>query len=105
AGVLLSTTDPNNQVTSYAYDSLWRPTSVTFPDTGQAVNCYTDAGGSTCQQSGPPFKVVTTSKITSTLSKVSTTVFDGLGRITQTQLNSDPDCPSGDRTDTTYDGL
>jgi RHS repeat-associated protein len=36
---------------------------------------------------------------------ISTTTLDGLGRTAQTALTSDPDCASGDRTDTTYDGL
>jgi len=103
-GQLLSTTDRNSQVTSYTYDSMWRPASVTYPDGGQTTNCYTDTGGPTCQKSGPPFSVVTTSKITSALNSVSTSVFDGFGRAVQ-RLNSDPDCASGDRTDTTYDAL
>src|SRR5205807_3591945 len=38
-------------------------------------------------------------------SEQTTEVFDGLGRVSQTQLTSDPDCPSGDKTDTTYDAL
>jgi YD repeat-containing protein len=103
SSTLASVTDPNSQVTSYNYDLLNRRTQTTFPDTGQTSICYSDVSGATCQTaSGSPLKAVTTSKITSSLNLVSTAVVDGLGRITQTQINSDPEGPV--YTDTTYDG-
>jgi len=100
-GVVTSITDPNSQVTTKGYDSLARLTSTSFPDGGSTSYCYTDEGGPTCSQSGAPFKVVVTKAITSSLNETATVVFDGLGRVSQSQLNSDP---SGTTyTLTTYD--
>jgi RHS repeat-associated protein len=104
-GLTTSHTDQNAQVTSTQYDVMRRPTQVNYPDGGQTTNCYTDTGGATCTQAPPPFKVVTTRKINSSQNETTTAIVDGLGRLTQAQLNSDPDCPSGDKTDTTYDAL
>jgi RHS repeat-associated protein len=88
--------------TTYTYDVLGRVTSVSYPDGGQITDCYTDLGGSTCAQSGPPLQVVTTRLATPSPSVTSTTVYDGLGRVQQTQLSD----PSGkDYTDATYDPL
>lgn len=101
-GLPVSTTDPNNQTTSKTYDNMWRETQITYPTNGgQTTFCYTDTGGGTCSQSAPPYKVVITGQITSSLNKVTTEVLDGLGRLTQTQLNSDPE--TTDYVDITYD--
>jgi RHS repeat-associated protein len=86
--------------TTVSYDALNRPVTTSFPDGGQTTNCYTDLGGSGCVQSGPPYNVVTTTKIDSSQNKVQTTTFDGLGRPTQTQLAFDTSY-----TATTYDAL
>ena len=104
-GLVTSTTDPNSQTTTKTYDIMKRLTGAGYPDSGSASYCYTDMGGGTCNQSGPPYEVVTTKAITSSpvLNETSTTVFDGLGRISQTQLNSDS--PSTTYTQTTYDAL
>jgi RHS repeat-associated protein len=100
-GVLTSTTDPNSQVSSFAYDTMFRKAQDTFPDGGQTTYCYTDIGGATCSASAAPFDLVITKKITSSESVKETAVTDGLGRVVQTQLNSDP---SGVvYVDTTYD--
>jgi RHS repeat-associated protein len=104
-GRLLSSTDRNNQVTSFTYDSMWRLTTVALPDGGQATNCYTDTGGPTCTKTAPPYSVVSTRKMNATQNETTTAFVDGLGRITQTQLTSDPDCTAGDKTDTTYDAV
>jgi len=93
-GLLTSTTDPNNQTTTYAYDNMWRLTAAGFPDGGQTTFAYTSLA---------PFQVTVTSKITSTMNLVSTAVVDGLGRVKQTQLNSDPQGIV--YADTTYDAL
>jgi RHS repeat-associated protein len=99
--VVTSISDPNQQTTTKNYDILTRLISVSYPDGGSTTFCYTDTGGSTCSQSGAPYEVVKTVAITPSLNETSTVVFDGLGRISQTQLNSDP---SGvDYTLTTYD--
>jgi YD repeat-containing protein len=104
-GLTTSHTDQNGQITSTQYDLMRRVTQVSYPDGGLTTYCYTDLGGPTCTQAPPPYAVVTTKKISSSASLTTTTVLDGLGRTSQTQLNSDPDCSTADKTDTTYDGL
>ncbi|HTC48449.1 MAG TPA: hypothetical protein VK722_14085, partial [Candidatus Aquilonibacter sp.] len=103
-GVLASSTDANHQKTSNSYDMMSRLTLVSYPDGGSTGYCYSDVGGSACSQSGPPYQVVTTKAISSSQSEVSTTLYDGLGRISQTQLNSDPSGADYTQT-TTYDAL
>jgi YD repeat-containing protein len=90
-GLLASTFDANLQPTSNTYDNMGRLAQVSYPDGGQANYCYTDAGGTGCTLSGPPYAVVTTQKITASLKRISTSVFDGLARPIQKQLISDPD--------------
>jgi RHS repeat-associated protein len=105
-GSVTSIIDPNSQITTKTYDNMDRLTEVSYPDGGSTSYCYTDLGGSTCTQSGPPFAVVETQAINATApvtNKTSTVVFDGLGRLSQTQLNSDPS--GADYTLTTYDAL
>lgn len=102
-GLKGSATDPNTQTTTYGYDMLNRPTQLSYPDKGMISYCYTDEGGSTCTQSSPPFQQVITQSITPAISKTTTVIFDGLGRTSQTQLNSDPDGVTYALT--TYDGV
>ena len=96
-----STQDENDIVasrpgTAYSYDLLSRTTAVNAPDGGQTTFSYNDAVPYTKTST----QVITTSP--TTLNKVSTTVFDGLGRVQQTQL-VDPDCSSGPvKVDYTY---
>jgi YD repeat-containing protein len=101
-GVQISTTDPNNQVTTFTYDNMTRPTQTSYPDGGQTGICYTDEGGS-CTKSGPPFSVVTNTKVTNSFSKVKAIVTDTQGRVSQVQANSDP--AGVDYVDTTYDSI
>ncbi len=91
----ISTTDPNQLVTTYSYDSMWRLLQANHPDTGQ------DAV--TRQESSFPFTATLTSTINTNQNKIPLSVFDGLGRVSQTQLTSDPQ--GIDYTDTTYDAL
>jgi len=108
-GLKTSSTDQNQQTTNYTFDIMGRVTSITGPpdpvtnQSAQTTNCYTDIGGATCQQSGPPLQVVTSKAITASQNAMSTSVFDGLGRVVQTQLNSDPDGVTS--VDTIYDAL
>lgn len=103
-GLLTSTTDANNQAISYAYEPLtWRISQANYPDGGQTTICYGDVPGLSCSLSAPPYTAVITKKITSTLNEVHTGVFDGVGRISQSQLNSDS--PSTAYTQTKYDAL
>jgi RHS repeat-associated protein len=90
-GSLLTTTDPNNQSTTFTYDaSTGRQIEAQYPDGGQTNFCYTDIPGYSCSNSTPPFGVIVTRKITSAITETQTAYVDGLGRYSQSQLNSDP---------------
>ncbi|MGH9890866.1 MAG: hypothetical protein ACREA0_02540, partial [bacterium] len=72
-----------------------RLTVTDLPDGGQATNTYNEAS--------TPLSVTRTIKITSAMNAVAPTDVDGLGRVTQTRLTSDPQGTVF--TDTTYDAL
>ncbi len=103
-GSLASTTDPNLQTTSTTYDLMGRPSQLTLPDGGLSTWCYTDVQTGACYNASSTIQAQRTDKISITptvINKIQTSVFDGLGRITQTQLNSDPSGVT--YVDTTYD--
>ena len=105
-GELTSSTDQNNRVTSYLYnDSLARLTETDFPDTGKTTIGYNDSlfNASTPSPSVTATRLMATSPGTQNFTSL--TAFDGLGHTVRSVLTSDPDCASGDRTDTRYDGL
>jgi RHS repeat-associated protein len=102
-GTVASTTDPNSQTTTVTYDLMNRPLVTSYPDGGQTSICYSEVTGTTCYNGNNPPSVVTTTKLSSTANLVQTVVHDGLGRVKQTQLNSDPS--GADSVDTTYDAL
>jgi RHS repeat-associated protein len=94
-GNLIQSTDENNHITTYQYnDPLARLTGTFYPDGGSTTHSYHDAS---------PISVTTTVAATPDPNRVSMTVFDGLGRIVQTQLQFDP--TGTVFTDTTYDGI
>jgi RHS repeat-associated protein len=99
-GLMTSHTDPNSQTTYYVYDSMRRPLSVSYPDGGETMYCYTDtgteAGGGTCTQTSPPYQFVFWKKITSSSNFTETGTVDGLARLvrTDTVVPSSP-CSSG----------
>jgi YD repeat-containing protein len=85
-------TDPNNQPTSADYtDPLDRLKSVTYPDGGTTAYDYNDATNTVTDT-----KTINSSQILS-----QNYIYDGLGRLTQTQITSDPE--GTDYIDTTYD--
>ena len=94
-GVPTSTTDENDQTTSYSYETMWRLNQETFPDGGETSFTYNDTP--------TPASVTTTVKVNSSSNEVMTTILDGLGRTSQTQLTSDP--AGTDYVATTYDSL
>lgn len=104
-GLLRTSTDQNNLVTTYCYwtggcsgstlDPLLRLTQITNPDGGGASYSYSDT---------PPSPTVTTTKkINSSQSLTTVAVMDGMGHTKQTQLTSDPQGTV--YTDTTFDGF
>jgi RHS repeat-associated protein len=102
-GTQSSTTDANSQTTTYSYDALARLIQTNLAGGGQTSVCYSDTSGTSCYNGGNPLKVVTTTAIATGVNLVSTAVHDALGRLSQTQLNSDPDGTT--YVDTTYDPL
>jgi RHS repeat-associated protein len=95
SGTIASTTDPNNQIASNSFDAMGRLTQTNLPDGGQTTRSFNEAS--------LPRTLSTTAKITSTLNGTATGIVDGLGRIVQPQLNSDPQ--GAVYADTTYDSL
>ncbi|MGH9670813.1 MAG: hypothetical protein ACRD3A_11970 [Terriglobales bacterium] len=93
-GLITSSTDENLQVTSFAYDTSFRITQKNLPNGGQVNWAYTSVS---------PFKVTVTSKITASMNAVSEAQVDGLGRVKQTRLLSDPEGTVYG--DSTYDAL
>ncbi|HEX7288579.1 MAG TPA: RHS repeat-associated core domain-containing protein [Candidatus Angelobacter sp.] len=78
---------------SFTYDLQGRPVGLTSGDGGQTTYTYNEAA--------LPINIATSTKIDGTHNLTHTTVYDGLGRPSQTQLTSDP---SGtDYQFTTYD--
>src|SRR5258708_7398102 len=71
-----------------------REKTVSYPDTGLLTYSYPDT---------LPYSVGKTRTMNSTESEVTTQVFDGLGRLRETQVNTDPN--GADYVDITYDGL
>ncbi|MBZ5554968.1 MAG: hypothetical protein LAO21_19810, partial [Acidobacteriia bacterium] len=97
-GKPLSTSDPNGQTTSYAYnDSLDRLTHASFPDGGGMTFVYADIFPNLTVETRRD-KDSSNDQVIRTLTK-----YDGLGRVIQTQLESDPQGIV--YVDTTYDGL
>jgi RHS repeat-associated protein len=85
-GLLTSFTDQNSQTSNYNYDLLGRMTSASYPDGGSVGFSYTDT---------VPWQIQKTVAITNSVNKVTNSVFDGLGRVSETQLLHDPDCTTG----------
>jgi RHS repeat-associated protein len=103
SGQLTAAKDQNLQTTTYRYDDTFaRPTQTTSPDGGKTTISYNDAP---YNSSTPSPSVTTTKLISSSMNLTTLTAFDGLGHTVRSVLTSDPDCSSGDRTGTTYDGL
>jgi YD repeat-containing protein len=94
-GLLTSTTDPNSLTTSYSHDNMLRLIQSIHPDGGQETITY--------QESAYPFTTTVSTPINPSQNKTTVSVFDGLGRPTQTKLTSDPQGTV--YTDTTYDAL
>jgi YD repeat-containing protein len=106
SSTLASATDPNTKTTNFSYDAMNRRVRASYPDTGWTCLQYSDASNASCPSisaSGLPINIVTTKAINASQNETSTTVLDGLSRVVQTQLNSDP--YGTDYTDTAYDAV
>jgi RHS repeat-associated protein len=89
-GLVSSTKDQNDinnsgPGTTFTYDLLDRPLTVSYPDGGQTTRSYVDT---------IPVSVTQQKLMSAGVTIQTTSVFDGLGRLQQTQLK-DPDCTSG----------
>jgi RHS repeat-associated protein len=80
---------------SMSYDEINRPLCENFGDGGQTCLTY--------NESSLPISISTSTKILSSTNLTRASVYDGLGRISQTQLTSDP--AGTDFVDITYDLL
>jgi RHS repeat-associated protein len=89
----LTGTRPDYQ--SITYDLMGRPLVAAIGDGGQTTLTYNEAS--------LPINIGTSTKIDSTHNLTQTTVYDGLGRLSQTQLTSDPSGTTYQLT--TYDSL
>jgi len=95
SGASATTTDSNTQTVQNSYDLMGRLTQTNFPDAGQITRTF--------NETSTPLSITPTVKITSTANLVPPTVVDGLGRVTQSKLTSDPEGIT--YTDATYDPL
>ena len=88
-GLQTATWDLNNNQTTYTYDALNRPLQINSPDGGQTSYTYNSSTSTT--------KNV---KISASQTISTTSLFDGMGRISHLQLTSDP--AGTTTTDATY---
>jgi RHS repeat-associated protein len=102
SGSVTGSYDPNQALnsnlphTQYSYSdpgNLGRLTGISYPDGGQTSITYNDTA--------PTPSIVTTK--TNTQSLTTTAVMNGLGQVTENQVNSDPQGTL--KTDVIYDGL
>jgi len=96
-GSMASTTDPNNQTTTFSYDFMDRPDITNLPGGGQVDRDYDDYGlwVRTKTLRAPGAYVVSYSR------------YDGLGRVIREELCEDGTdaCTSSIKTDTSYDAV
>src|SRR5208282_6257426 len=100
SGLLASTTDPNNQTTSYAYDNMLRTTQITYPLQQMADGTWLH-GVTTF--SYPNTTEVQISELMDDQShyRNSTLVVDGVGREIQQAVSNGESAPD-DQVDTCY---
>ena len=100
SGQTATHTDWNNNTTQYSYldpGVMSRLTEITYPDTGTEQITYNDPA---------PVSIVTTRSTGEAAgSIVHTTTYDGLGRVLQTQVNSELTAVGVDYVDYTYDKI
>jgi RHS repeat-associated protein len=100
SGTVATTTDVNSQLTSSSYDSMGRVTETILPPNPLGER---GAISETYNESSFPLTITTTTTITASNNKTTAIVLDGVGRETQSQLDSDP--KGIVYLDTTYDSV
>src|ERR1700678_830832 len=89
-GQLTNATDPNSESTTYLYnDPFARPRLVTYPDHGTTTLNYVDSSTPT---------VTTTQAVNSGTNITTISTADALGRLTTTEVSTDPDNPTYEAT-------
>jgi RHS repeat-associated protein len=100
-GATSTTKDLNGNTTTYTYDSFDRPSQIIYPSGGGSKSfCYSDDPNGSCYNASSLYSTETDA-INGSTNLVKTTLYDGLGRVEETQLNSDPN--GTDYVDTQYD--
>lgn len=101
-GLVTSTTDPNGQVVSTGYDSMLRVLSNTYPRQQMPDGTWITPTASYTYPTANETQI--SQQIDDQGHSINSTEFvDGLGRPTETELNSDPDGPT--YTLTQYDSM
>src|SRR5439155_21321199 len=95
---MTSVTDENQKITNIGYDdpNIWQQTSTTSPNGGKTATTYNTA-------TTTPWNITSSAKIDATRNATGKAVLDGLGRVTQKQVTSDPNGSA--YIDTTYDNM
>lgn len=101
-GTLASIQDINQQPTRLQYDELGRTLFITYPDGGGKSFQYNDTASPVSMIANQRISKFPRPAVGYVLKSV-TTLYDGLGRATETQLTTDPF--GTDFVDTAYDGL
>lgn len=100
-GAVVKATDENNKVTSAGYDALGRRTGVWLPDRPQSENASSPSTRFAYSTSQTAASTVATTTLVPDSSRTTIELFDGLGRVVQSQA---PSVRSGGvMTDTAYD--
>jgi YD repeat-containing protein len=94
---------PNDSghTTTYTHDLMGRVTAIQYPGGGGSTFCYTDLGGSLCQQGTAPFSLYTSTTAYPDPAIQTVHTYDGWGRQFKSVVSSDPLGPTV--VDTTYD--
>ena len=83
---------------------MGRATLTSLPDGGSIKNCYSEVSGTSCYINAYPIEIVSTQAINASTNKVTTTILDGVARVTESQVDNFPNCSSTImKVDTTYD--
>jgi RHS repeat-associated protein len=101
-GAVGTTTDLNGKTTTNTYDTFDRPLTISFPvGGGSKTFCYSDDPNGSCYSASSLYSTETDA-ISGSTSMLTTTLYDSLSRVQETQLTLD----SGgkDYIDTFYDG-